>query len=338
MEFVQFYLIDVFSTTAFRGNPLAIVMAPDGGLSDTQMKLIARQFNLSETTFVLPPSKPSADYRLRSFLPVGKEVFGAGHNILGTWWFLAQSHKLDLSVKNASPYSDGVTEYTFYQELGHDVMPVRILQGGPSEQRTYSVALRQVTPKAHNYHPDPRSLAKSIGVSADNVGFKSKEGTLLKPRVMSTSTTRHLLVPLSSHEALDSAVLEKEKVLQELAAVDESAYGIFLFTPSASPPDGPPTYKGRFFSPGMSGEDPATGSAAGPLSVYLYDHRSLDLCDGKAKINVLQGDSVGRDCLIEVQIDAIRNDIVQSVEVDLIGGGALVGHGEMSIPHSGVGF
>src|SRR5687768_1175737 len=89
MASIRFSIVDVFSTTAFKGNPLAVVDNMSSSLTDTQMKLIARQFNLSETTFVSPPSKAKAKFQLRSFLPNGEEVFGQGHNSLGAWWWLA---------------------------------------------------------------------------------------------------------------------------------------------------------------------------------------------------------------------------------------------------------
>lgn len=74
--------VDVFSDVPLRGNPLAVF--PDGdGLSDAEMQAIAREMNLSETTFVLPPESPDADYRVRIFTPASELPF-AGHPTLGT--------------------------------------------------------------------------------------------------------------------------------------------------------------------------------------------------------------------------------------------------------------
>jgi PhzF family phenazine biosynthesis protein len=77
-----FAQVDVFSTQAYLGNPVAVVL-DGGGLSDGQMQQVARWTNLSETTFVLPPSSPDADYRLRIFTPGGELPF-AGHPTLGS--------------------------------------------------------------------------------------------------------------------------------------------------------------------------------------------------------------------------------------------------------------
>lgn len=78
----RFLQIDVFSPTPFRGNPLAVVVDAEG-LSDAEMQNFARWTNLSETTFLLPPSDPAADYQVRIFTPSNELPF-AGHPTLGT--------------------------------------------------------------------------------------------------------------------------------------------------------------------------------------------------------------------------------------------------------------
>lgn len=347
MPSVPYWIVDVFSTTAYKGNPLAVVDNTEANLSDAQMKLITRQFNLSETTFFLKPTAPGATYYLRSFLPDGKEVFGAGHNILGAWWFLAASGRLDLTTPQT--VRDGLEEHVFFQQLGEQVTPVSILKKQKSESQQHmssgggaeiSVSMRQAPPKAHAEHPDPASLAASVGLASDDVGFQhvKADGTgsvQLTPQVMSTSTTRHLLVPLASVEALDKVVVQKDKLLEQLAKVDKASYGLFLFTPVKGAQDAGrdsnATYRARFFSPGMSGEDPATGSAAGPLSAYLHLRDALRQSDGRAVIEVQQGHRVGRECVIRVELTQ-GND--GQVNVDLVGSGVEVGQGQMTIPAS----
>ncbi|OAA39946.1 phenazine biosynthesis protein [Metarhizium rileyi] len=325
---LPYWIIDVFSTTPYKGNPLAIVDNTTANLSSTQMKLMARQFNLSETTFFSKPTGCKATYRLRSFLPDGREVFGAGHNILGAWWFLASSGRLELTGPPRSASEDGTEEHVVFQELGAAVTPVTILKTGSG----ISVTLRQAPPKAHRSHPDPASLAASIGLSADEIGVAvngARSQVQLQPQVMSTSTTHHLLVPVSSAAALNKVRVEKDRLLEQLALVDERAYGIFLFTPAGST-DGRPSYEARFFSPGMSGEDPATGSAAGPFLAYLWNSGALAMAGGSGEIEVHQGLRVGRHCVIRVRIETGRGEL--GVDVDIIGGGAEVADGSMRIP------
>jgi len=84
---VKFYQADVFTSTVFGGNPVAVV--PEAaGLTDGEMQKIAREMNLSETVFVLPVSAPGADVRLRFFTPLQEIVF-AGHPVLGAFYILA---------------------------------------------------------------------------------------------------------------------------------------------------------------------------------------------------------------------------------------------------------
>ena len=94
---LRFYLVDVFAQEPLCGNPLSLVVDAQD-LGKETMQRIAREFNQSETTFLLPPTKPQADWRLRSFTPMGTEVFGAGHNALGAWWWLAEAGQLCSSL------------------------------------------------------------------------------------------------------------------------------------------------------------------------------------------------------------------------------------------------
>src|ERR1700743_1776662 len=116
MTRVPFCFVDVFARRPLTGNPLSLIPDADG-LTEPQMRAIAREFNQSETTFVLRPtvrsgpgSGPEATWRLRSFTPIGAEVFGAGHNALGAWLWLAHADRL--------PASGALT-----QEIGADVLP-----------------------------------------------------------------------------------------------------------------------------------------------------------------------------------------------------------------------
>lgn len=75
------------------GNPLAVVADADA-VDEQLMRAIAREFNQSDTTFLLAPTAQGATWRLRSFTPAGVEVGGAGHNALGAWWWLAAAGRL----------------------------------------------------------------------------------------------------------------------------------------------------------------------------------------------------------------------------------------------------
>src|SRR5690349_6203626 len=88
MRSYKFYQLDVFTTTPFGGNQLAVFVGAEG-LSEAEMQAIAREMNLSETTFVLPPTDPKANVRVRIWTPA-YELPLAGHPVVGTHWLLAE--------------------------------------------------------------------------------------------------------------------------------------------------------------------------------------------------------------------------------------------------------
>jgi len=338
MSSAAFSIVDVFSTTPFKGNPLAVVDDMTSELTTTQMQLLARQFNLSETTFFQPPTTSEAAYGLRSFLPDGREVFGAGHNILGVWWHLAHSGLLDLGTPAHTDEKTGAEVFVFHQELGGEVLPLKILRqkepADGSAAAEISVVIRQARPQSHDIHPDPAALAASLGLAASDIGLATGD-TTARPQVMSTSTTRHLIVPLASEEALRRAVVQRDRLLEQLALVDRKAYGLYLFTGAPSPSGGA-TYKARFFSPGMSAEDPATASAAGPLAVYLYRQGQVPLAGGRAEVTVRQGEMVGRECVIRVALTLGEDGL--SLDSDIVGSGVGVAEGRIVLPDLSAAF
>src|SRR5271169_6327564 len=140
-------LIDVFADAPLTGNPLAVVQDADG-LSDEQMRRIAREFNQAETTFILHSAR--ADRKLRSFTASGAEVFGAGHNALGAWLWLGEHGDL-------GPLT---TPQTFHQEIGTDVLPIELEKiGGRVHGRMRQAPLHLLDPLGN---VDP--LAKALGL------------------------------------------------------------------------------------------------------------------------------------------------------------------------------
>lgn len=353
MPSANFSIVDVFSTTAYKGNPLAVVDDLNASLTDTQMKLIARQFNLSETTFVNPPTIKNASHRLRSFLPDGKEVFGAGHNSLGALWWLAKQGHLD-SIK-----PDEHNRLRFNQQMGQDASPVVVTgvaatassRENDSRNDKLSVVLRQAPPRFHGVHTNPAALGELLGVKPSEIGFEWDGKKFSTPQVVSTATTKHLLVPISNEAVLDSITpTSKERLLKEIQSADPLAYGLYLFTPSAvrDQDNGLPIFKARFFSPGMSGEDPATGSAAGPMAAYLYKYELFELAQGtetgsEQKITVLQGVTAGRACYLTITVGRLDDEKDQAgdretVSTSLSGDGVEVSKGTLVVPGLDVEF
>src|SRR6185436_19890171 len=129
---MRYFILDVFTNQPLKGNPLAVVLDADNLSSETMLAL-AREFNLSETTFVLKPSSSKAERRVRIFTPA-LELPLAGHPVVGTWYLLASQKMVAVS--------EGWT--TFHQELLAGILPVDVLvEGG----RVVQVRMTQATPE-----------------------------------------------------------------------------------------------------------------------------------------------------------------------------------------------
>ena len=283
---LAFALVDVFADAPLSGNPLAVV---DGGeaLADDVLARVAREFNQSETTFVLPSSERGATRRLRSFTAGGAEVTGAGHNSLGAWWWLVATGR-----ERAGALS---------QELGADVLDVDVAV----RDGRVVVRLRQAPAVLGPIADMGADLARALGLDGD----LARETT----PVVSTGAP-HLLVEAGDPAAVDSARPEAPALAALLARA--GAQGCYLFARTER--GGADAYA-RFFNPTVGlWEDPATGSAAGPLAWWLADQRP-----GQRSFAIAQGHAMGRPSRIEVE--------VEGDEVTLLGSAVLVAEGRLEL-------
>lgn len=274
---VPFYWLDVFAATPLTGNPLALV--PDADVLPIEtMRAVAREFNQSETTFLVSPDGDGADRRLRSFTPAGVEVYGAGHNAMGAWIWLALAGRLD------------PTRDTFVQQIGDALLNVRVSLRARAAGRPSSgvqVTMEQSAPQFLGRVEDRAALAAVLGLGVDDVG---------SAEVVSTGA-EHLLVPVRSSRAVD-AVQPDTAGLRALLA-DAGAEGCYVYTTDveggAEVATGISAYA-RFFNPTVGiAEDPATGTAAGPLAAVLVRD---GLVRDPARVVVEQGRALGRPSLI----------------------------------------
>lgn len=298
MSAYSYVLVDVFTDRPLAGNQLATVLNAEG-LDDGRMQAIAREFNHSETTFILPPRHSKADRRLRSFTP-RTEVYGTGHHTLGAWWVLAAREELVLR----SP------ETRFWQEIGESVLPVVIASESGSPLR---VAQAQNEPQFGDKLSDLSGLALALGLEVSDFGT-AHDLVKLEPQAVSTGA-RHLLVPVRSLSVLEHVRVNAERVDALVRPLEcDTCYLFSLETREANSA----AHARAFFTGIGTGEDPATGSAAGPLGALLA---SLGLFpEGTWKV-IEQGDEIGRPSRIEVRV------IGRQVEV--AGRSVIVGEGKL---------
>jgi PhzF family phenazine biosynthesis protein len=278
----QFVLVDVFTDRPFAGNQLAVFPKAEG-LNDGQMQTIAREFNYSETTFILPPARPQADWRLRSFTKT-EEVFGSGHHTLGAWWVLA--------AWGGAVLRDPETK--FWQEIGERVLPVTIASDAGSPLR---VAMAQEQPRFGGKLTDLDGLARALGL--DSSDFDAER---LEPQAVSTGAA-HLLTPVRSLSALERVRVDAEGLVE--IARPLGCEGCYLFSLETREPGSLAHARGFFPGIGIA-EDPATGSAAGPLGALLASRGILP--EGKWAV-VEQGDELGRPSRIEVRVEGDQVEI-----------------------------
>jgi PhzF family phenazine biosynthesis protein len=296
---IQFVYVDVFAATPLTGAPLTLVTDGDG-LTDDQMRAVAREFNQSETTFVQRAGTVAATRRLRSFTPTGQEVYGAGHNALGAWLWLAGSGELRL---------DG-DETTFTQHIGEEVLPVHVRR---VDGRDIVVAMEQGPPVFGAVVSDRAELAAAVGLGEDDLVAD-------RPAQVVDTGAGHLHVAVRDRAAVDRAVPDAARLTAALREV--GGEGCYLYTGDTV--DSSATAYARFFNPAMGiWEDPATGTAAGPLGALLV---AAGVVEPASTMVIEQGHTMGRPSRITVTVDGSR--------VQVSGSGLVVARGTMSLPEA----
>ncbi len=269
-----FVKVDVFTTVAFEGNPLA-VFTDATGLETEQMQRIACELNLSETTFVFPPDDPQHTAKVRIFTPRSELPF-AGHPTVGTAYVLRGE--------------SNVTELVLEEGVGP--VPVRVGHAGDG-----AVQFWLTTPKITFYQTiDPQPVAAALGLKPNDILVD------VKPEVAGAGPT-FLFVALKNKEAVDRIELLDYRALR--AAVPDAPAEVFVFA-RLEESDGEPgdTYAvySRMFAPEAGiAEDPATGSATGPLAAFMMRHGLLPLENGLRMVSE-QGTKMGRRSLLHVLV------------------------------------
>lgn len=285
MTALRYDVVDVFTDRPYAGNPLAVVHGAQD-LSTAQLQAVAREFNLSETTFPLPPTGDGADYRVRIFTPSVELPF-AGHPSVGTAWVLAR---------------DGVIGHgERVQECGAGLLPVRVDGAG--------ARISGGTPVVGD-DLDAGLLASSVGLDPDDVDGAAAPG------VADAGVPYAFL--LVAPDAVARAVPDREVV----AALTTGLTGLVV----CSLDGGAATVHARMFAPGSGvDEDPATGSAAVALGVFLAD-RGLTPPEGEHAFTVSQGAEIGRPSTLRATVTCAAG---AAVATSVAGGVAAVARGEL---------
>ncbi|WP_163409311.1 PhzF family phenazine biosynthesis protein [Flavobacterium ajazii] len=286
---LEYYVLDVFSNESYKGNPLSVVFTT-GNLPLETYQDISKEFGYSETSFIYY-SKEQKALNVRSFTPTGIEIDGAGHNLLGAVCgallkkmpiFDEQSESNRFVIMKKSPVSltvnfDPLTQYPVVQM--HQKQAVN-----EKEIPTYK-------------------LAVALGLKIEDLDSNDFVPTIVKTEVA------HTMVPIKNSQILNSIVPD-HKLLTEISKEYKSE-GFYCFTISNQNEGN--IAETRFFNPVIGiYEDPATGTAAGPLIGFLTSKKQAKL---NTKYKILQGVKLNQPSIIEVMTR--ENDV-------LVGGSSII--------------
>jgi trans-2,3-dihydro-3-hydroxyanthranilate isomerase len=300
----RFLTADVFTDRAFGGNQLAVF--PDGtSLSSATMQRVAREFNFSETVFVLPPASSGHTRQLRIFTP-GMEIPFAGHPTIGTAFVLASIGEI--------PLKEEWTRIVF--EEGAGPVPVRIRAAGGRP-----VFSQLIAPRLPEIGPTPPPSADLAAMLSLDPGDLLTEPT--GPQGVSCGLP-YLCIPLRSREAVMRARLRLDLWERVLARYWSPHAYIFSFEAEHPGHD----LRARMFGPDVGVlEDPATGSAATALGGYLGNRDSRTA--GTLRYVVEQGFEMGRPSLLEIEVDKKEGRVA---EIRVGGASVMMSEGTMEIP------
>ena len=301
-----FHTLDVFTDHVHGGNPLAVV--PDArGLTAGQMQSIAREFNISETVFVLPPADARHTRRLRIFTPRTELPF-AGHPTIGAAHLLASLGEVSSAA--------GESHITFEEGVGPVPVVVRSRGDAPAFAELRAAQLPEPGPEP----PPSAVIAAALSLTQGDVGTGEWE-----PAGVSCGVG-YLFVPLRDVGAVSRARLDRGHWQEGIAGWWASSICVFARDPDAQTP----TLRARVFGPAVGiEEDPATGSAAVALAGYLAARDTTPT--GRLRWVVRQGVEMGRPSTLFIEAD--KRD--GSVTATRVGGAAVrVSDGTMTVPPS----
>ena len=301
MRTLRYLHLDVFTDAPFSGNQLAVFPDP-GELTTEQMQRIANEMAFSETTFVYPRTG-DGDVQMRIFTP-GEELPIAGHPVIGSTVALA-------------------IEGVIAQRREHFVFELRI---GPTpvsmewrDGHLQFVWMTQPNPDFGAVVEERTSLAHALGL--DDSALLSKA-----PAQIVSCGVPYLVVPLSSRTAVDAVAVDRKGVARCLEAAGAAECPVFVFTLDGRR-EGETAYS-RMLAPSFGiAEDPATGSASGPLGSYLVQYGLVTREAARGMVS-LQGVAMGRPSRIHISIDGSPGAITR---VRVGGQAVMVGAGELRL-------
>ncbi|NDI34483.1 PhzF family phenazine biosynthesis protein [Chengkuizengella sediminis] len=275
MKKLKVYHIDAFTTEQFSGNPAGVVLDADS-LTMNEMQKIANELNVSETVFLLKTEHKEADFKVKYFTPK-EEINFCGHATVGLSWLLST----DLG------WSEKAEQIILETNIG--LVPVKWNKDGKG---VTSVEMTQVAPKVKEIHLENSKIAEVLGLSTHDIDDRY-------PIKLASTGNWHLLVPVKTQKAIDSAKPNFKKLAQLNENYNIDTTHLFTFDTDEKDND---LYT-RDFLPALGvDEDPVTGAANGALSGYLVLEKILDPTT-RHQLKIAQGHAMNRPGTLDVTIE-----------------------------------
>ena len=290
MKSYKVKLVDAFTTEPFSGNPAGVVLDAKG-LNEKAMQNIARELNLSETAFVLPPTVKSADIQIRWFTPAA-EVPLCGHATIASFHALAESGMYGMRRPGT---------YHFRLQTRSGILGIMV-------EKRYSATMIEFQlpiPDFRVHKKVPAALLKALGIRPSDVqkGLPFVSESYLYLPVKKLSVIKSLKPDLGLLDSYTRATKSLGISIFCLETIEQSS-----------------AVHSRFFAPAVGiVEDPVTGSANGPLGVYLYQYAihqdfpipSFLLPDGRMEFIAEQGDDMGRRGRVKIRLRVTGHGVRQ---------------------------
>lgn len=300
---LRYLHLDVFTDRALEGNQLAVFTGPPPDLQPTLMQRIAMEMNFSESTFILP-REGDGDVRMRIFTPAD-ELPIAGHPTIGSTFALAAEGVI----------GRGRRDFVF--ELGVGPTPVSL------EWKAGALDFAWMTQPLPTFE---RTVETPALVAA--FGLTESDALPSLPAHVISCGVPFLFVPLASRAAVDRVSLDRRAYAAACSAAAIRELPVFIFTTDRHGATGDETIYSRMLAPGFGiTEDPATGSASGPLGCYLVRHAVVDSARAQSLVS-LQGVAMKRPSRIHISIDTNGRDITR---VRVGGRAVIVGSGKLTV-------
>jgi PhzF family phenazine biosynthesis protein len=264
---IDFLQVDAFTNRPLYGNPAAVVFDADEISAETMQK-IAREMNLSETVFILKPTTPNADYRVRIFTPASELPF-AGHPTV------AAAHSV------LGRYPDKANATLLRQECGIGIVPIEVISSASGKL----LRMTQLAPSYRGADLSRETVAKMLGCREIDLANSPFE-------VVSTGVP-WLIVELSQFAAMLALAPDHGLIARECKAL--RAVGLTVFVEKGD--DSAARIRVRTFSPGEGiPEDPVCGSGNGSVAAFVARHKHPGEKSGSYVAE--QGIEIGRDGLV----------------------------------------